>query len=158
MIIYQYNTLLKDNGACELVLKAKIDYPGEPDKFDTPVKIFKLLTNVYQHGLQTEEYLYLLCLDNQCHLTGIFEIAHGSADNIIVTPKEIFQKALLANAYTIILAHNHPNGYLGPSDEDLDFILRIKQCGDLMDIPLSDNLIITQDDYYSMRQQSTIMG
>ena len=38
----------------------------------------------------------------------------------LIDPKTIFRKALLHNANSIIVAHNHPSGNLRPSQEDLD--------------------------------------
>ena len=66
-----------------------------------------------------EEYMHMLCLNTKNRVIGVFEISHGTVNASIVGTREIFQKALLANAVSIILMHNHPSGDPTPSREDI---------------------------------------
>ena len=50
----------------------------------------------------------------------------------------------------MIIAHNHPSGFLKASSADVKLTKRIKEVGELMNIALLDHLIITKDSYYSL--------
>ncbi len=63
-------------------------------------------------------------------------------------PKVIFSTALLANASSIILAHNYPSGNTEPSAADQSLTKKAIQAGSLLDIQVLDHLIITPDGTY----------
>ena len=67
----------------------------------------------------------------------------------LIDPKTIFRKALLHNANSIIVAHNHPSGNLRPSKEDLDIMERIREAGKIITIRLLDFIIFNEGEYYS---------
>ena len=64
----------------------------------------------------------------------------------------MFQIALLNNASSIILAHNHPSGHLIPSQEDNAITQKLKEIGQLLQVPVNDHFIVTTDDYYSFAE------
>lgn len=102
---------------------------------------------------QTEEYMYMLCFNNKMILTGVFEISHGNVNSSIVCPREVFQKALLANAVGIIMIHNHPSGDPTPSKEDIKVTKRLEDSGDILGVQLLDHLIIGRPSYYSLKEK-----
>ena len=63
--------------------------------------------------------------------------------------RSLFSRAMLCNANSIIVAHNHPSGVVKPSGEDINLTRRIKEAGEILDIKLQDHIIIGEDDYYS---------
>lgn len=77
-------------------------------------------------------------------------VSVGSINSSILHPREIFKAALLCNAASLILFHNHPSGDPTPSTEDFDATKRIKDCGKLMGIEMIDHIVIGDDRYYSM--------
>lgn len=83
-------------------------------------------------------------------------VSIGSINSSIVHPREIFKAALLSNAASIILFHNHPSGDPTPSREDFSATERIRDCGKLMGIDLLDHVIVGDDKYYSMREKGEI--
>jgi len=50
---------------------------------------------------------------------------------------------------SIILVHNHPTGDSAPSKEDMEFIKRFADCGELLGINLLDHVINGADTYQS---------
>ena len=66
-----------------------------------------------------EEYFMLLCLNAKGFPAGIHEVSHGDLSTTLVSPREVFKRALLNNACSIIICHNHPSGGLEPSDADI---------------------------------------
>lgn len=77
------------------------------------------------------------------------------AKTVSCIKKELFQKALFANAVSILLIHNHPTGYAEPSVEDRKVTERVVTAGNILEIPLDDHIIIGED-YYSFREHGMI--
>ena len=63
----------------------------------------------------------------------------GSLDASIVHPREIFKAAILLNASSVIIVHNHPSGDPAPSREDREVTRAIGDAGRILDIPLHDH-------------------
>ena len=55
-------------------------------------------------------------------------------------------------AASIMLAHNHPSGSLEPSEADIATTRRLVECGQLMGIEVVDHIIVTKDEYSSLRK------
>lgn len=102
--------------------------------------------------LNHEEF-WLLLLSRSCKLISKELISKGGLSGTIADPKIIFSIALQHQASNIILAHNHPSNNLKPSQEDISLTKRLIQAGNILDIKVMDHLIITDDGYYSMRDE-----
>lgn len=71
-------------------------------------------------------------------------------NSTIVDVRVIIQTALVCNATSIILTHNHPSGNPHPSGQDDSLTKKIKAACELMDIRLLDHIIVTPyDSFYS---------
>lgn len=91
------------------------------------------------------EVTILLCLTTKHRLIGFHYLARGSLDSCIVHPREIFKVAMLANAASVILVHNHPSGDPIPSQQDRLLTARLQSASELVGIPLLDHLIVTRE-------------
>lgn len=103
-----------------------------------------------------EEMFVMLTLDTKNNVTGIFEVSRGSLNSSIVHPREVFKRALLQNASSIILVHNHPSGDSKPSKEDINITKRLKDGGKILGIEILDHIIVGHDEFYSMKEQMDI--
>lgn len=67
------------------------------------------------------------------------------------TPKlgAYFKPAILLGADSFILVHNHPRGNVKPGMVDREATNWMIECGNLLDIPLMDHVIISEKNYYS---------
>lgn len=81
------------------------------------------------------------------HVAGI-----GSASAVHFAIDSVFKIALLQNAVSILLCHNHPGGNLIPSSEDIEATKTLVAVGNMLGIRVLDHLIITPDDYVSLRE------
>ena len=52
--------------------------------------------------------------------------------------------------------HNHPSGNIQPSVSDLLMTKRLKEVGDLLELPVLDHVIITEESYYSFADDGKI--
>ncbi|HET6227201.1 MAG TPA: DNA repair protein RadC [Bacteroidia bacterium] len=83
-------------------------------------------------------------------------ISRGGVAGTVVDTKIIFKTAVDHYASSIIICHNHPSGNLKPSEADIKVTKSIKEAGKIMEIPLLDHLIITEDSYYSFGDEGQI--
>ncbi|PIQ47484.1 MAG: hypothetical protein COW03_15010 [Cytophagales bacterium CG12_big_fil_rev_8_21_14_0_65_40_12] len=83
-------------------------------------------------------------------------ISTGGISGTVADPKIIFNKALEDFASGIILVHNHPSGNLKPSQADIKLTEKLKNAGNLLDIPVLDHLIFTDDGYFSFADESML--
>lgn len=102
------------------------------------------------------EQFYVLLLSRSNKLLGIYEVSKGGFAGTVVDPKIIFIAALKGCASSIILAHNHPSGNLKPSQSDIAITKRLFEAGHLLDIPVVDHLIVSEDGYLSFAEEGLI--
>ncbi|MDQ8141535.1 JAB domain-containing protein [Chryseobacterium sp. CFS15] len=95
------------------------------------------------------ESFFALYLNQSSKVLGIRKISESGISSTIVDIRIIMQTALLCNASSIIVAHNHPSGNLKPSNEDLKITKNIKNASEFLNIKLLDHCILTSTDYLS---------
>ena len=104
----------------------------------------------------------LFCIVNlQADLTPINMniVSVGSLNEALINPREIFKSAILSNAHSMMLIHNHPSGNLTPSTSDIQTTARMQELGELMGISLVDHIITGRDgNYYSFRDKGEFPG
>ena len=106
----------------------------------------------HQIGRQLQERLIVMSLNSQLDVIASDTIAIGQISSIVISPREVFQIALLNNASSIILAHNHPSGHLMTSQEDIALTQKLREVGQLLQVPVNDHFIVSTDDYYSFAE------
>jgi DNA repair protein RadC len=80
----------------------------------------------------------------------------GTANAAQVHAREIFQRAIVAGAVSIILAHNHPSSVPTPSNADKAMTRKVIDCGAILGIPVSDHVIVTDELYVSLHETTDI--
>lgn len=100
---------------------------------------------------ETVEHVRLLFLDQKNHLIKDEAIHGGSVSAVPVHPRQVIKRAILLDAQSIILAHNHPSGDPSPSAADVELTLELKRCAQAVGIRLLDHLIIGQSGHVSLR-------
>ncbi len=98
---------------------------------------------------RNREHLWTISLDNANKILNIELVSIGSINKTIVEPMEVFSIPLQKRAVKVIVVHNHPSGELRPSAADKDITDRLIQCGLILNLPVLDHLIITENTYYS---------
>jgi DNA repair protein RadC len=97
------------------------------------------------------EIFLSILLTTTLQLIGVESVATGGLDQCAISPAVTFKSAILANASSLILIHNHPSGSLQPSDSDIKLTETLTKCGDMFGIQVTDHLIIGADGYYSIK-------
>lgn len=103
------------------------------------------------------EYVYAIFLDRANTILGYFMISAGGISATIIDQRVVFQAALLSNASSLVVFHNHPSSNLTPSKADIHITQKLAEAGRLLDIPLLDHIIITEESYYSFADNDQIL-
>lgn len=104
---------------------------------------------------ETEKFC-VLYLNHANKLINYEFISHGSLTATIVDIKVILRNALHQLASKLILGHNHPSGNPKASQSDIQLTNKIKQAAKLMDIELLDHIIVADNVYTSLKDESLI--
>ncbi|HUI29691.1 MAG TPA: DNA repair protein RadC [Candidatus Acidoferrales bacterium] len=103
------------------------------------------------------EHLVGLYLSTANKLIAIHTISIGILNASLVHPREVFKMAIMVNADSVIVAHNHPSGNLEPSREDIDITKQLKDAGKILDIELRDHLVVSDGcGYMSFKERGLI--
>mgnify|MGYP001061334487 FL=1 len=94
------------------------------------------------------EVVALLTLDAKLKPINLSVVSMGTLNSSLVHPREIFKTAILSNAQSVMLGHNHPSGDPTPSEEDIQLTARLQQVGELLGIELLDHIVIGKGDRY----------
>jgi len=105
--------------------------------------------------LDHEEF-WILLLNRANLVIGKYEISKGGVSGTMADSKIIFKTAIDNLASSIILCHNHPSGNLKPSAADLKLTDKLKKAGQLMEIPVLDHIIVSENGYFSMADEGLI--
>ena len=97
------------------------------------------------------EMVFMICMDNRCRVLNSSFIFKGDVNATAISIRAILQTALRHNSTSVILAHNHPKGFALPSKQDISTTIALRKALDVAGIVLMDHLIVTDDDYVSMR-------
>ncbi len=119
--------------------------------FSGPDEIASFYMERLRH--ESRELLLLVLFDRKNMFLGDEVVSVGTSNASLVSPSEVFRSALRKRAEFIVLLHNHPSGDPHPSKEDEQVTRRIRECGDLLEIPLMDHIIIGDNCYYSFSRR-----
>jgi DNA repair protein RadC len=86
----------------------------------------------------------------------VIQISAGGISGTVADPKMIFKAALEHLASALILVHNHPSGNLSPSQADRDLTRKLREAGSVLEIPVLDHLIFTDNHYLSFADESLL--
>jgi DNA repair protein RadC len=108
--------------------------------------------------LRDRQYEVFCCLflDNRHRLIAFEELFRGTIDGASVHPREVVRQALLHNAASVIIAHNHPSGVEDPSQADEGVTRRVRQALALVDVRLLDHLIVGDGRCYSFSEHGLL--
>ena len=128
------------------------------EELDEPVRSPEDVANRYiprMRDLATERFVVLL-LNNSGRIVRECVISEGTVNASLVHPREVFKAAVTELATSIILLHNHPSGVKSASKEDHAITRQLVEAGKLMDIPVSDHIIVCGNSYISFAENGWI--
>ena len=122
-----------------------------------PIQARDLFIEVLELDQRAEEVFAMAALDIKSKVTGVFEVSIGNLNSSLVSPREVFKRAILQNAAAIVLAHNHPSTVPEPSNDDVTVTKKLIKSGKILGIDIVDHIIIgSKNNYISMKERNLI--
>lgn len=123
----------------------------EIDKIRSPKDAAEAI--IKQIGDEDRENFLVLCLNTKNDVVAIHKASIGSLNAAIIHPREVFKAAILNNAASIIVSHNHPSYDPTPSREDIEVTKRLMEAGTILGIEVLDHLVIGGTSYISLKEK-----
>ncbi len=126
---------------------------------DTPTLATPAAARTFlESQLRDRPYEVFCCifLDNRHRMLGFEEIFRGSIDGANVYSREIVRQALLHNAASLLVAHNHPSGSVEPSPADERVTRRLRDALALIEVRLLDHFVIGEGQCYSFSEHGLL--
>jgi len=129
-------------------------FPYSPN----PVRNSSDAAKIFQSYLAgaDREYFVILLLDAKHRVNALNVVSVGSLTCAIVQAREVFKPAVVSNAASVILSHNHPSNVVSPSPEDIALTKRLVQAGEVLGIKVLDHIIIGEERYMSFADRGMI--
>lgn len=102
------------------------------------------------------EQFWVVLLDRGNKILTHKRISEGGVSGTIVDFKIILKFALENLATSIILAHNHPSGNTSPSHADKTLTQKLKEACQLVDMQITDHIIVGDRAYYSFADEGIL--
>ena len=93
--------------------------------------------------IDLQETFCVYCLDMKCRIINWKPLFKGTVNVCNVAQRDIFRFAIMENAVSVIVAHNHPTGDLIPSKDDYSLTKRLVLSGEIIGIPVKDHIIVS---------------
>lgn len=103
-------------------------------------------------GKTTEEFR-IICLDSNHQVFYQGVVARGTINEVSASPRLVVGEVLKHNAQSVIFAHNHPNGSVFPSDDDVVATKQLVNALDAIDVRVVDHIIVSGNQYYSLAEK-----
>lgn len=145
-IVFNKLVLVKEKGAMYDIEK----------KITNPTSAYKAITEITNIQDEAQEVFGIITLDTKNKIISVHEISRGTLNESLVHPREVYKVALLHNANSIMLFHNHPSGDTTPSEADINITNRLVKSGELLGITVIDHIIVGDEEYLSFANQGLI--
>lgn len=83
---------------------------------------------------------------------GVETLEEGTIDRATVYPRRVIEAALKRGAAAVVLAHNHPNANVTPSEHDKVLTRAIVLAAETVHLKVVDHLIVSAEDTFSFRR------
>lgn len=92
---------------------------------------------------EDREVFLVMMLNTKNQVVGLHRAHVGSLNARIVHPRDVMKSAILNNASSIIVSHQHPSGDPTPSREDIEVTKRLAEAGKILGIEVLDHVIVS---------------
>ena len=105
-------------------------------------------------GALRDEVFEVAYLDtgNRLLRDGVDRLEEGTIDRATVYPRRVVESALKRGAAAMVLAHNHPNGHVQPSEQDKTLTRALVLAAETVRLKIIDHLIVSPDEVFSFRK------
>jgi len=121
----------------------------KPRKIQGPEDAFELVRNFLEDA--DREMFTVIYLNTKNEPTAIHTVSVGTLNSSLVHPREVFKAAVMVNAASLILAHNHPSNDVQPSREDIEITRKLVDAGNILGVQVLDHIVVGSGRFRSMK-------
>ena len=125
-------------------------------KIITSENACSVIKKFYFDDINIYESFFILLLNRANNTTGFAKISQGGTAGTVVDIKIIAKYAVESLSSAVIICHNHPSGNIKPSEADISITKKIKDALLLLDISLTDHIILSENNYYSFADNGNL--
>ena len=103
---------------------------------------------------EEQEHFVVITLDSSNHVIGVHDVTKGLVNQTQAAPREVFRHAVMDNAVSVMVAHNHPSGSTEPSKEDIGITRVLCAAGKIMQVPVIDHIVIGRCGFTSICREN----
>lgn len=140
-------------------LSKRITAP-DPDLFKSMISSPEDVANYYRGNLdmlQSHEEVHIMYLNAASSPLREETLTVGALNKCLMDHRRMLKNALLLDACSVIMIHNHPSGDIQPSDDDIEAtreaIYALQMCG----IRLLDHIIVSNGKYFSFKSKCSYL-
>jgi DNA repair protein RadC len=115
-----------------------------------------ILPLIQHYGDRKQEHFICVSINGANEVMTVRVVTIGLINKSHVHPREVFADVIAERASAVIVAHNHPNGELNPSREDIQITKRLKEAANILGLNLLDHIIFNTKGYYSFTENDEI--
>ena len=138
---------------CELAKRFYQETAPAMQTIRTPQDVFTRMTEI---RFLTQEEMRVIFLTTKNGVIAERMITRGTLNASLVSPREIFHRAIKLMAASVILVHNHPSGDPTPSPEDIALTRKVVEAGAILDIAVLDHIIVANSGYASLKEKGLL--
>lgn len=162
---FSVKELMKQKGIGEaraITIVAALELGRRRKEADAPARTTITCSRDIYHVMQPHlqdlphEEFWVILLNRANVVMRTVSISRGGVAGTVADPKLIFKEALEQLASSIVLVHNHPSGNRNPSAADIALTRKLKEAGQLLDLPVLDHLIFTDQGYHSFADEGML--
>lgn len=137
--------------AFELGRRARAEKVKDQHKMQSPMAVYEYM--LPRNGHLNHEEFWVLYLNQAAVLIKADRVSQGGLTTTAVDVRLILKQALELSATGLILCHNHPSGDVMPSAHDDQLTRQLRDAAQLLNIQVTDHIVISRNSYYSYRQE-----
>ena len=134
----------------------QLDHARETTVIDSVEACHRYLASYFVG--RSNEVSYVLCLDAKGKVLCCKMMGEGDKSSNYLSLRRVVELALSVQASRVAIAHNHPDGYAFPSEDDLLLTGHLKELLENVNIRLVDHVIVAGNDHTSLAQSKEFRG
>lgn len=123
-------------------------------KIACPRDVYELVRPEMEHLVQ--EQARVILLDTRCQVLDVVLVYQGNVNSTSFRAAELLRDAVIRNAPSLVLVHNHPSGDPEPSPPDIALTRELVKAGELLGIEVSDHVIVGRDSFVSLKHRKLL--
>lgn len=119
-----------------------------------PADIYELVRPEMEHIVQ--EQVRVVLLDTRCRVLDVVLVYQGNVSSVNFRAAEVLREAVITNAPSVVLVHNHPSGDPEPSPPDIALTKEFVKAGEILGIEVADHVIVGRDAFVSLKERKLL--